>query len=513
MSGLRFEVRPRVEACHPNRFDIACFVGFVGFRDRGVLPEAATWLKRGGWSAENLLHAPVPVDDWETFDHHFAWESRPFDEAGATRGASYMGASVRSFFAQGGRKCYVVRVGDPWPLMASAGEGDRTARLAALIPGYPSGLSCSPLDRTSWKGIGCLFGLPEVSYLCLPDLPDIVGRREEKIAPLEPTPDPEIFVECSESRKPPPPDHHARLFRAPRCDADGYEQWATALGRISEMLHRWKRDAHLVAPVPMPAHGTELERSLPERLIEHGRSFRPAQPGDLKNGLASSFVQLVYPWVRTPGSDLLPERLECPDGVMAGLLARNTLARGAFRSAANLPLAEVYDAHPYVSAPRMNRPHPVRPKSDACSTLLDRVSLLGRTPDGFRTLSDVTAGADESYRRASVCRLVSVIVRAAGRMGESLVFETSDERLWIRIRERLNRLLLELLEAGALRGATPAEAFRASCGRDVMTQNDIDNGRVIAEVHFNAAPVIEEIRVVMAMDEGGRISLAAENKE
>ena len=41
-----------------------------------------------------------------------------------------------------------------------------------------------------------------------------------------------------------------------------------------------------------------------------------------------------------------------------------------------------------------------------------------------------------------------------------------------------------------------------------MSQNDIDNGRVIAQVQFDAAAAIEQISVVLAMDEGGQASLA-----
>ena len=42
-----------------------------------------------------------------------------------------------------------------------------------------------------------------------------------------------------------------------------------------------------------------------------------------------------------------------------------------------------------------------------------------------------------------------------------------------------------------------------------MSQNDIDNGRVIAYVQFEAAAPIERITVVLAMDEGGQISLVS----
>jgi phage tail sheath protein FI len=148
-------------------------------------------------------------------------------------------------------------------------------------------------------------------------------------------------------------------------------------------------------------------------------------------------------------------------------------------------------------------------KSTAGHTLLERVSLLGPTPGGLRVLSDVTTSLNNSYRQANVNRLVSIIARAARRLGEDIVFETSDQRLWARLREHLSRLLLGLLRSGALRGQTPAQAFEVRCDRSTMSQNDIDNGRVIALVQFNAAAAIEQITVVLSMDEGGQVSLVS----
>src|SRR6185503_8527121 len=115
----------------------------------------------------------VPIDTWEVFDYLFAWEQRPLDSQGRHLCTSYLGAAVRSYFAQGGRKCYVVRVGDPLPYTAKKAE--REKQLARLIPGYPNELAVSPVDRTTWRGIGHLFGLPDASFLCLPDLPELFG--------------------------------------------------------------------------------------------------------------------------------------------------------------------------------------------------------------------------------------------------------------------------------------------------------------------------------------------------
>jgi hypothetical protein len=189
------------------------------------------------------------------------------------------------------------------------------------------------------------------------------------------------------------------------------------------------------------------------------------------------------------------------------MLARNALTRGTFRSAAGQHLADVAEVWPTLQRDQMLQPHLDRLSRASEHRLLERVTLLGPTPQGLQMLSDVTTSLDESYRPASVNRLVSAIVRAARRLGEDIVFETSGELLWARLRDSLNGLLGGLLQAGALRGATPSEAFQVRCDRSTMSQNDIDNGRIVAEVRFDAAAPIEQITVVLAMNEGGQVSL------
>ena len=61
--------------------------------------------------------------------------------------------------------------------------------------------------------------------------------------------------------------------------------------------------------------------------------------------------------------------------------------------------------------------------------------------------------------------------------------------------------------AGCIRPARstarrPAEAYQVRCDRGTMTQNDIDNGRVIAIVQFNAAAPIDTITVVLIGERG-----------
>jgi hypothetical protein len=512
--------------------DVACFVGYVAPRPGAIPRWLAQWLVEQGWLslrsgvrsphartvADDLYSAllpsdtPVPIEAWSTFDSLFAWERRAVTGSGALA-ATYLGAAVRSFFAEGGRKCYVVSVGDPWPiegfsvaaeepaLSEAEREAQRAERIGALIPGYPRALDASPADPESWHGIGHLFGLPDVSFVSLPDLADAVaGSPLPRTLPPVSTP-PQQFLECSEP-EPESQDNPVRYFPAPRCDDDGWASWTRALEVVRDAVTFGRFEAQLLAAVPMPLPDTATSSGFIDRLT---RPFLTEI--DVGGARRSSFVQLAYPWPRTRGSQALPEALESPDGVLAGVLARNALARGTYRSAAGLPLADVVDVVPKLPQAQLAPPRVGPLASDRERTLAERVTLLGRTPRGFELLSDVTLDATERYRPASVHRLVAAIVRAARRVGEGAVFEASGEGLWARVRTQLELLLLALYQDGALRGSRPTEAFDVRCDRTIMTQSDLDAGRVIAHVRFDAAAPIEQITVVLALDATGGVAL------
>jgi hypothetical protein len=494
MGRIRFERQAPVLASDPQRADVALFVGFAARRP-GPAPEAIRrWLAERGWlgspyerpPTDALLDVPVPIETWDAFDATFVWD-----------GTAYLGAAVRSFFAQGGRRCYVVRLGDPLPY--GAGPEERAEHLATLVPRLGGRVRVSPGDRRSWSGVGHLFGLPDVSFLCLPDLPDLardaVPPPPVVITRTEP---PERFVECSAPEPPPLADGWARRLQAPRCGAAGYARWADAVRPVARLLAERLREVHLVAAVPLPREGDRDTADL-LRLFQEEHWLDPLLDGSA--GLGSAFVQLVFPWLRTPASKGLPEELESPDGALAGLLARNALARGTFRSSAGLALANVLSL-----GPELRRDATERAGIGGFS-LIDRISLLGPTPSGLQLLSDVTTSADPGYRPAGVSRLVSTLVRAARRLGEDSTFEPSGEALWTRVQDRTATVLRALWDLGALRGATPGEAFDVRCDRSTMSQQDIDQGRVVARVRFEAAAPVESITVVLALDEGGQISV------
>ncbi|MGH7947138.1 MAG: phage tail protein, partial [Opitutaceae bacterium] len=274
MDGLEFVTATPPVSLDPARADVACFVGFVArrpvrAREAGesaadylrVLPEPVRdWLRHNGWepgqhghSVEELVQlndVPLPIETWETFDALFAWNARPIDDTGAAPLCdTALGAAVRSYFAHGGRLCYVVRIGEPWSVRAPIAE--RRAHEMDLLPTFPP---ASPVDRQSWRGVGHLFGLPGVSYLCLPDLPDVYCVSPPVREPFTPPDGPEMFIECA-ARVGPLEQRLLRGVPAPRCDENGFQAWSKFIRRLGKFIedpaHRL-REIQIVAAVPLP---------------------------------------------------------------------------------------------------------------------------------------------------------------------------------------------------------------------------------------------------------------------
>ena len=484
--GLIFEERTPPARNHPNRTDIACFVGEVALRD-GSAPDGR----------------PRFAGSWEEFDRRFAWDERPV-EFSDERATCLLGAAVQSFFREGGRQCYVVSTGNPPPLALGA-PAQAEQRLRRIIPGYPAGIDASPVNRATWTGVAAILGLDDVSFLAMPDLPELVSAPPPLPEPLPVVvPQDEVFVPCSEELPEPEPNH-VRELRAPRAAFDGYRAWARALSLVVGMLARRRREVQLLAAIPMPARGQRLDDVYAVLLNELG--VLQGAPDEAPDGIASSFLQLCYPWVRTAGSVRLPEELESPEGPLAGILGRNSLTRGAFASACAVIPRGIRGVSPAIPVNHLLGLRRDRPAFQAEHCFLDRVSIFGRRPAGIRLLSDVTTSLNESYRPASVNRLMSLLVRAARIAGTEAVFENSGPETWTLLVSQIGGLLEQLWELGALRGRSPEEAFEVRCDRSTMTENDLENGRLIAHVTFQAAAPVERLRVILTFESGGRVAV------
>ncbi len=511
MPAIWFEEKTPELSADPHRMDVVLFVGLAPLRPLDFLPEPLErWFQERGWAQGiqlgsglvSLEDVPVPVDSWETFQRFFVW---PWDSKDGTMENYPMGRAVRSFFAQGGRKAYVVSMGNP-----TAERADTTQRIKALervlygVEGPLKGVTtrqelasltfplldspCS--DVATWHGIQHGPALSDVALAAYPDLPYLVTPLPDPVSlEIFVRKDPENFVDCYEG-EPALVPRRVVIPRGPRCDEIGLQVWK-AVQAILLWIQENAREWVLVSALPLPVPA--LESSWWNMALEHVLENRPEE-----GGCASAFFQCAFPWLIDPSE---PGFLLAPDGPLLGLLAATALARGSFRSAATRSLLGISGTSPVLSlAEREKAP-------DVSRAMVRRLCLFHKASSGVVLASDRTTSLDPSYGPGPVSRLMGFILKAARRLGETLIFENSSRRTWSQLQRVLTCLLESIYLAGGLDGARPQEAFHVVCGPETMTWQDMDSGRLIARLHLQPAFPVESLQVVLAMEPNGNLRL------
>jgi len=536
---IRREPGPAVQL---GRADVALFVGLVA-REPAPLPDRLrAFLADGGWVpmtlpesgdsavTQALLGIPVPVESWDEFTALYRWSGRPVEQGSPDTVPSNLGLAVRSFFAEGGRKAYIVRTGDPLALVDfSLGEAAFVAAKRALIDGLgkarlgQAGLERLPLlpgfaqpgndpdpsYRETWMGSAAVFGIEDVAMLLLPDLIELcAGRPERATGEGEPPPPSEEFKPCAPALPAALPGGRPAMpeWRAPRLAPDDYALWSRALAYALDLLGRprgpsHRRDVMLVGALPLPLASSGLdhgeERNPLLVLSESGAVVKDATlfSGDY---IGNARLQLAYPWVATEASRDCPEGVESPEGVFAGLVAKQALAKGAFHSAAGQEPVTVRGTVPTLDLADL------RSATDRSDWLGERLSLIGTRHGRLTLLSDSTMADSPGWRPGGVSRLMNIVLRAARHIGQDQMFEPSGPELWSRLRGQMERLLDDLAARGALTSAAGEPAYQVRCDRTTMTQFDIDAGRAIVEVGFTAAYPVVRITVSLNLIEPPR---------
>lgn len=425
-----------------------------------------------------------------------------------TRQENYLAAAVRAFFRQGGRKCYVISMGDPLPYVAH--ETDRCKKAVQLLWGealddrlgpeivlnletllnmYLPGLVDGTQDMARRQSLTYLMDLADVTYLCFPDLVELFARDPVAIPTRPPQPQPEVFVECSQEETT-GPWFYLQPFQAPRISTRGYRVWKRLIDRVLGFLAQHAPNTQLIAALPLPDVGAEKDSA----------NFVPAQLLGTGTRTDDRYrrLQLVFPWLKTDMSSTLPESAEPSEGTLLGLLAIGALTQGAYRSIAGSMVPQAYDFLPS-SITADGRP------GDPDGPFFKRVCWFDFVPAGIALQSDVTAVGGFTYRYAVIRRIMMLVHKAAHTIGLNYAFETNSQRVWKSIEDALSDLLLRIYQKQGLRGASPEDAFSVVCDRSTMTQQDIDNGRFIVNISLQPAVPIERITVNMMIERSGRI--------
>lgn len=190
----------------------------------------------------------------------------------------------------------------------------------------------------------------------------------------------------------------------------------------------------------------------------------------------TKYAAFYYPWIKIvdPNAGFL--RLIPPGGHIAGIYARSDVERGVFKAPANEVVKMAEDLEFQITKGEQDILNP------------RGVNVIRAFPGrGIRVWGARTMSSDSLWKYINVRRLFIFLEESIDEGTQWVVFEPNDEKLWDRIKQTINQFLTQVWKDGALMGTKPEEAFFVKCDRTTMTQNDIDNGRLI--VVIGIAPV------------------------
>ena len=99
---------------------------------------------------------------------------------------------------------------------------------------------------------------------------------------------------------------------------------------------------------------------------------------------------------------------------------------------------------------------------------------------GNRVWGARTMSSDPEWMYVNVRRYFLYLERSIQKSTDWVVFEPNGEDLWANVRATVEDFLYNEFANRRLLGSSPEEAFFVRCDRTTMTQNDLDNGRLIA---------------------------------
>lgn len=105
----------------------------------------------------------------------------------------------------------------------------------------------------------------------------------------------------------------------------------------------------------------------------------------------------------------------------------------------------------------------------------------------FRSRGARTTSFDSEWKYISVRRYFIYLEQSIDEGTQWVVFEPNGDALWANVRRTIEDFLFNEWKQGALLGDKPEKAFFVRCDRSTMTQNDLDNGRLVCLI--GVAPV------------------------
>jgi phage tail sheath protein FI len=193
---------------------------------------------------------------------------------------------------------------------------------------------------------------------------------------------------------------------------------------------------------------------------------------EFRSNFDDSRLALYYPWIVAADPTGVRQTINAPpSGFLAGVYASTDVRRGVHKAPANEP---VIGALGFAQDINKFQQELLNPEGINCLR-----SFPGR---GHRVWGGRTLSSDPEWKYLNVRRYFLYLERSIDKGTQWVVFEPNGERLWANVRTTVEDFLYNEWFNGHLLGSTPKVAFFVRCDRSTMTQNDLDNGRLVCEI-------------------------------
>ncbi|HEY9283006.1 MAG TPA: phage tail sheath subtilisin-like domain-containing protein, partial [Pyrinomonadaceae bacterium] len=206
-------------------------------------------------------------------------------------------------------------------------------------------------------------------------------------------------------------------------------------------------------------------------VLDSGENQSISEVREMRAKLDSSYAALYYPWVRVLDPVTNTERNLPPSGFVAGIYARNDVNRAVYKAPANEVVNLAVGFEKMINRAQQEV---LNPEGVNCFRYFE-----GR---GMRLWGARTISSDPEWKYVNLRRYFAYLERSIDKGTQWAVFEPNGPRLWDNVRSTVADFLLNEWTMGALLGDKPERAYFVRCDRSTMTQNDLDNGRLVCLV-------------------------------
>jgi len=206
-------------------------------------------------------------------------------------------------------------------------------------------------------------------------------------------------------------------------------------------------------------------------VLDCGNNQTIGQVRAMRAQLDSTYAALYYPWVRVLDPVSQQETHMPPSGFVAGIYARNDVNRAVYKAPANEVVNLALGFERFLNK---SQQEVLNPEGINCFRFFE-----GR---GMRLWGARTISSDPEWKYVNLRRYFAYLERSIDKGTQWAVFEPNGEQLWANVRRTIEDFLLNEWQNGALLGDKPDKAYFVKCDRSTMSQNDLDNGRLVCLV-------------------------------